>query len=589
MATQRDIDSFFNTTVIGHPAGLFILFFTEMWERFSYYGMRALLVLFLTTAILGGGWGWPREHALALYGTYTSLVYITPILGGYIADKYLGYRSAVVLGALIMTLGHASMAVDYHFFMYLGLFFLVLGNGFFKPNMTSIISQMYAQHPEKKDGAYTLFYMGVNAGAFLGILLCGYIGEKVGWHFGFGLAGIFMFLGMLQFYFAQKIFGNVGKKPLKNLDENAEEEVMAASEEKGEAKRNPFTLIDIVLMASCAIIGVVWVINDPMSKIGGINLFDFKVFDFSGDNFMIVFAIALFVILITSRIVRYTKTIRERMIAVALFAFFTIFFWAAFEQAGGSMTIFAADYTNRTLSGVWADVFRVVNTMITIIPLGVITYVLVKLFQKTFGKYPLSNFILASSFIIIWGIVIYMLYKQFTQTDPEVPATWFTILNSLFIITLAPLFSKWWESKYNPSAAVKYGLGLILLGVGFLSLVIGASDIPQGAKTASVSLIWLVFAYFFHTMGELCLSPVGLSYISKLVPARMIAFMFGVWYVAVAIGNKLAGTMGGLIDKITQTYSLSTFFFIFFIVPAGAGVVVILLHPLLKKLMHGVK
>lgn len=277
------------------------------------------------------------------------------------------------------------------------------------------------------------------------------------------------------------------------------------------------------------------------------------------------------------------------MIAVSLFAFFTIFFWASFEQAGGSMTIFAADYTNRTLSGVWGDVFRVVNTLITIIPLGIISYVLIKLFKKTFKQYALSNFFLTLSFVIIWAIVIYMLYRQFSINDPEVPATWFTILNSLFIITLAPLFSKWWESKYNPSAAVKYGLGLILLGVGFLSLVIGASAIPPGAKVASVSLLWLVFAYLFHTMGELCLSPVGLSYISKLVPGRMIAFMFGVWYVAVAIGNKIAGTMGGLIDKITTEYSLSTFFLIFFIMPASAGVIVILLHPVLKKLMHGVK
>src|SRR5699024_5544925 len=192
MASTADTDNFFKTNVMGHPAGLFVLFFTEMWERFSYYGMRALLVLFLTASLLDEGWGWPRENALALYGTYTSLVYLTPILGGYIADKYMGYRNAVVVGALIMTLGHASMAINLHFAMYLGLFLLVVGNGFFKPNMTSIISQMYEKRPEKQDGAFTLFYMGVNAGAFLGILLCGYIGEEIGWHYGFGLAGIFM-------------------------------------------------------------------------------------------------------------------------------------------------------------------------------------------------------------------------------------------------------------------------------------------------------------------------------------------------------------------------------------------------------------
>ncbi len=602
MATKEDIERFFSSNVMGHPAGLFILFFTEMWERFSYYGMRALLVLFLTSSLLAEGWGWPREQALALYGTYTSLVYLTPIIGGYLADKYMGYRNAVVLGALIMTLGHASMAVHAHFTMYLGLFFLVLGNGFFKPNMTSIISQMYASHPEKQDGAYTIFYMGVNAGAFLGILLCGYVGEEIGWHYGFGLAGIFMFLGMLQFYFAQKIFGSVGKKPEKEefpQEGQLVQEDIEAHPDLGISKnrnkiadsdkRNPFTPVDLILMIASAVIGIVWVINDPLSKIGGINIFNFQIAGFDGANVMILVAVLLFFILLVTRIVRYGKVTRDKMIAVALFAFFTVFFWAAFEQAGGSMTIFARDYTNRTLHGVWADVFRVVNTLITIVPLAIITYVLFRLFQRTFAKYALSNIFLGFSFTVIWALVIYMLARQFSNPNPEVPASWFSILNSLFIITLAPLFSRWWDSKYNPGAAVKYGLGLILLGVGFLSLVLGASGIAPGARVASVSLIWLVFAYFFHTTGELCLSPVGLSYISKLVPGRMIAFMFGVWYVAIAIGNKLAGTTGGMIDKITSEYSLSTFFLMFFIVPVAAGVVVILLNPVFKKLMHGVK
>ena len=198
-------------TVLGHPSGLFVLFFTEMWERFSYYGMRALLVLFLTATLLDEGWGWERAEALVLYGWYTGLVYLTPIIGGYIADKIMGYRNAIVLGAFIMTLGHASMALEVFadFFFYIGLLCLILGNGLFKPNISSIVGQLYKTQGKEKDGGYTIFYMGINAGAFLGILLCGYIGEKIGWHWGFGLAGIFMFLGMLQFYFAQKIFGKI--------------------------------------------------------------------------------------------------------------------------------------------------------------------------------------------------------------------------------------------------------------------------------------------------------------------------------------------------------------------------------------------
>ncbi|MDQ3190284.1 MAG: peptide MFS transporter [Bacteroidota bacterium] len=573
-------EDFFKSNVLGHPAGLFVLFFTEMWERFSYYGMRALLVLFLTSSLFNEGWAWPREQALALYGTYTSLVYITPILGGYIADKFIGYKNAVVLGAFVMFLGHVSMALNAEFTLYIGLFLLIIGNGFFKPNLTSIISKMYEHHPEKKDGAYTIFYMGVNAGAFLGILLCGYVGEQIGWHWGFGLAGIFMFFGMLQFYFAQNIFGNIGSKPNKETTNLTLKESIE--------KLNPFTFIDKILIAVSASIGLVWIINDPMSKIMGLNLFSFKIANMEGDNFMILFALVLFIILLVSRIVRYETVTRDKMIAVSIFAFFTIFFWAAFEQAGGSMTIFAADYTDRVLDGVWANVFRVSNTLITIIPLAIITWVLFKLFKQTFAKYAIANIFLGISFFIIWILVVFMLYNQYLQESPEVPATWFSVLNSLFIIIFAPLFSKLWESKYNTSVAVKYGTGLILLGIGFLFLAYGASGIPIGAKIASVSIIWLIFAYLFHTLGELCLSPVGLSYLSKLVPGRMIAFMFGIWYLAIAIGNKLAGTAGGKIDAITAEYSLSFFFLLFFLIPALAGVTIILLRPLLKKLMHGI-
>lgn len=582
-----ETNDFFKSKVLGHPSGLFVLFFTEMWERFSYYGMRALLVLFLTSSIIGDnpGWGWPRENALALYGSYTSLAYLTTILGGYVADKIIGYRWAVVLGATLMTLGHASMAFETQFFMYLGLFLLVIGNGFFKPNMTSIVSNMYKDHPDKKDGAYTIFYMGVNAGAFLGIMLCGYIGETVSWSWGFGLAGIFMFFGMLQFYFSQNIFGNVGLKPEKNTDTSA---VKKTVDENGD-KLNPFTKLDLFLIAIVAITGLLWIINDPMSKISEYNFFNFTVGGNPGDTFAIVSAVLIFVFILISRIIRYDRITRDRMIAVVIFAFFTVFFWAAFEQAGGSMTIFAGDYTNRSLEGASAMAFKIINTLITIVPLGIISYVLFKLFQQTFAKYALANIILSLSFVLIWGIVIWMLSKQFSATGTEVPATWFGILNSLFIITFAPLFSKLWESKFNPSGAVKFGIGLLLLGLGFGFLAFGSSEIPQGAKVASVSMIWLILAYLFHTLGELCISPVGLSYVSKLVPARMIAIMFGIWYLAIAIGNKAAGTMGGMIDKITEAYSLSTFFLIFTLVPATGALILFVLNPLLKKLMHGVK
>lgn len=508
-------------TVLGHPCGLFVLFFTEMWERFSYYGMRALLVLFLTASLLDEGWAWTRENALVLYGWYTGLVYITPILGGIIADKFLGYRNSVALGALIMTLGHASMALEAFLesFFFAGLVLLILGNGLFKPNISSIVGQLYKTQGKEKDAGYTIFYMGINAGAFLGILLCGYIGEKIGWHFGFGLAGIFMFLGMLQFWYAQKIFGKIGLTPSQSLayvDESGQEENIEKAPELP------------------------------------------------------------------------TKVKVDRIFVISVFAIFTVFFWWAFEQAGGSMTIFANDYTDRVLTGNEANIFRISNTLITVIPMTIITVVLGMLFKQIFDKYPLSNIFLGLSFLIIWGIVIWMLKREFDADSTEVPASWFSVLNSLFIIVFAPLFSKVWEKVWNPSGPVKFAIGLILLGIGFAALSYGASSIPSGAQTAAVSMIWLILAYLFHTLGELCISPVGLSYVSKLAPANLVGMMFGIWFLANFVANLLGGLTGSFIDDISAKYSLSVFFLIFTLIPFAAGLIMLLLNKFLIKKMHGI-
>ena len=253
------------------------------------------------------------------------------------------------------------------------------------------------------------------------------------------------------------------------------------------------------------------------------------------------------------------------------------------------MTLFASDYTNRDLVGNTATIFKIVDALLTTIPLIIITYVIILIFKKTFTKIGASNVMLAIAFLGLWVLVIYRIYDKSFSEELKVDATWFGILNSFFIITLAPIFSKWWESKYNPSAAMKYAIGLVLLGLGFGILAYGAMDIPSGAKTASVSMIFLILAYLFHTMGELCLSPLGLSYLSKLVPARMIGFMFGVWYLAIAVGQKVANNMGGMIDKISEEYSLGVFFLIFAVVPIVVGFVSMVLNPVLKKLMHGVR
>lgn len=503
----------------GHPPALFILFFTEMWERFSYYGMRALLVLFLTSSLLDGGWAWDRKDALQLYGIYTGLVYLTPIFGGLIADKLLGFRRAVMLGALIMTVGHACMALETPMFFYIGLGCLIIGNGLFKPNISSIVGQLYTKNPEKKDGAYTIFYMGINAGAFLGILLCGYIGEKVSWSYGFGLAGIFMLLGMLQFSFAQKIFGSIGLTP-KKLEEMGRATVVEDNKE-------------------------------PEEKLA-------------------------------------PKVVKDRMIVIGVFAFFTIFFWWAFEQAGGSMTVFAVDYTDRALTGGSALTFKVINTLLTVVPMIILTIVLINLFKKTFTAYTMSSVFLGSSFVIVWGLLLWMLFREFKSDATEVPASWFGILNSFFIIAFAPIFSKIWESRYNPSGPVKFAIGLILVGLGFAILAYGGSTIPQGAKTASVGMVWLILAYLLHTLGELCVSPVGLSYVSKLAPVKLVGLMFGIWFIANFIANLTAGLTGSFIDSITETYSISFFFLIFTILPIVAGLIMLALNRLLIKKMHGI-
>lgn len=598
MSTKK-IDFTNQMQVMGHPAGLFVLFFTEMWERFSYYGMRALLVLFLVSSAGIGGWEWSNAEALGLYGTYTGLVYLTPMFGGLIADKFTGYKLAIIIGALLMTLGHASMAFETEPMFYLGLGLLIIGNGLFKPNISSIVGGLYKDNEKKKDAGYTLFYMGINAGAFLGIMLCGYIGEKVGWSYGFGLAGIFMAIGMFQFFFAKDIFGEIGDKPLKKgeIAETVNDvELLDTDSEKADEKKTA------------------------------------------------------------------KKVERDRLMVIGILAFFTIFFWMAFEQAGGSMTIFAKDFTDRVLTGSAANWFTIINTIITVVPLALITWVLFLLNKATIKRFAISGVLLTLSFVIIWGIVGWMIKKDFNtkayvvsysetkmneetkveelvdveavlredtkltlsqefyildvdgegtlrylddktaekvptkilakvesikENEVEVPASWFGILNSLFIIMFAPLFSKVWESKYNPTAPVKFGIGLILLGLGFGVLAYGSVGIGSGVT--SVSMIWLILAYLLHTLGELTLSPVGLSYVSKLSPPKLVGLMFGIWFISSAIANKIAGMLGGMIDYIQDEYSLATFFLIFTFVPVLAGLIVIGMGKFLLKKMHGIR
>ncbi|CAM3957574.1 MFS transporter [Flavobacterium branchiophilum] len=448
--------------------------------------------------------------------------------------------------------------------------------------MTSIVSEMYKDRPEKKDGAYTIFYMGVNSGAFFGIVLCGYLGEQVGWNWGFGLAGIFMLFGLIQFWLSQNIFGDIGLKPVKKE--------VALTDENND-KLNPFPVWQLALIGLMTVLGLLWIVFEPAKIIsnGNIDIFNFELFGLTGNNLTILVAIGLFLFLLVYRLMNYAQITKEKMIAVSFFAFLTIFFWAIFEQSPGTLTIFAKDYTNRVLDGSAGTIFKIVNAGIVVVPLGIITWVLLLLFKQTFAKYAVANLVLASSFVIIWGIAIWMLKNQFTDESLEVPASWFSSLNSLYIIALAPLFSKWWESKYNPSANMKYALGMVFLAIGMMVVAIGANGIAPGAKTASVSMIYLILVYLFVTMAELCISPVGLSYVSKLVPARMIAMMFGIWYLAVAIGMKGAAKFGENIDKIADEKGLSYFFWMLAIVSLAVAALSFVMTPIIKKLMHNIR
>lgn len=579
MAAQKA--HYFDTKVLGQPSGLFFLFFTEMWERFSFYGMRVLLVQFLTAEILlgdpKGGWGWTSEQAASLYGTYAMLLYLTPVLGGIIADKYLGARRAVIVGSIIMTLGQLCLFLNSTSMFFVGLTCLVIGVGLFKPNVPSILAQMFKEHPDKKDSAYTIFYMGVNSGAFLGMMLCGYLAATKGWSWGFGLAGIFMGLGTLQFVFAKPLMGDLGL-----LQKDAPEQQQSDTD-----KRNPFTFIDNLLILVVATLGLLYAFNDPLSKNGMLDMFAWADNSLMrGQTLIVLVSLGLFIYLLASRILRYSKVVRDRMFAVMSLAFFIIFFFITFEQAPSSLIIVARDYVDRSLSGEGLLIFNIINGLLMVIPLLIISFVLVKLATATWKLIPLTNIVLFVCFLLIWAVALYSIRSEFLKETSEIAVSWFSVLNSFFVITLASSISKIWSSKYNPSVAFKYGFGLFFVALGYLVVWYGAKGLSEDMK---VSIAYIILIYFFHTIGELFISPVGLSYVSKLVPHRMIAFMFGTWYLGIAIAQKVAATLGGQVVAITKAYGLSSFFLIFAGIATGAGVLVILFNPVLKKLMHEVK
>lgn len=425
----------------GHPRGLFLLFFTEMWERFSFYGMRALLVLYLVAAADKGGFAWSQTAALKLYGWYIGLAYLTPMFGGYLADRYIGQRRSILIGGSLMVAGQLTLAMPGLTAFYLGLSLLIIGNGFFKPNISTMVGKLYKDGDARRDGGFTIFYMGINIGALLAPIVCGTLGEKVGYQYGFAAAGVGMALGLVIFAWgAQRYLGDIGKLTAKDSAAQA---------------------------ASSA----------PL-----------------------------------------TKEDTDRVSVIVVLSAFTVFFWAAFEQAGGLMNLYTDTKVDRMLFG--------------------------------------------------W----------------EIPTTWFQSVNSFFIITLGPVFAWLWQylAKTNkePSSPMKFAFGLMTLAIGFVAMVFAAKE---SAVSGKANMWWVIAAYMFHTMGELCVSPVGLSVVTKLAPLKFSSLMMGVWFLSNAIADKLSGEIGAYSEKLGEVQLFGTIAVVTLI---GGLVLLSITKPLVRR-MHG--
>ncbi len=494
---------------LGHPKGLFVCFATEMWERFSYYGMRALLILYLTKH-----WEFTDATSYLIYGAYTSLVYIMPVFGGMLADQILGSKKAVTYGAILLVFGHLGMTVESNEqIFYLSLALIVSGVGFLKPNISTMVGALYEEGDPRRDSGFTIFYMGINIGAFTATLLCGYLGEEIGWAYGFGAAGIGMLLGLFIFLWGQKYLEGLAEPP----------------SNKYMTKVNGISYENWAYISGVVMVLVTWFLVQNSQLVGQL---------LGGFGIIFIGAWLLYALL------KCAPEERDRLIVVGILILFSLIFWALFEQAGSSLNILTDRGVDRVIFG--------------------------------------------------W----------------EVPASMFQSLNAGFIFTIAPLFALLWISlakrNMEPSTPIKFSIGIVLVGLGFLALVYGMSS-SEGLQTG---VIWIVLIYLLHTLGELCLSPVGLSSVTKLSPQRIVGFMMGMWFFASAAGNYVAsliakGTAGDPVMLISEKIYLQVMFLpgdTFTInqkngfmdvytdvglIAIGCGILLAIITPLLRKLMHG--
>lgn len=507
----------------GHPKGLYFVFTTAMSERISYYGMRAIFTLYLIKALM-----MDKELASAIYGNYTGLVYLTPLIGGYIADRYWGMRRSILWGAILMLLGQMFMFFSAMYYesgevarllMYTGLASLIFGNGFFKPNITTMVGGLYEPGDKRLDSAYTIFYMGVNVGAFIAPLIAGYLGDTgipADFKWGFLAAAIGMFMSLILFIGWKNKFligpngEQLGVIAAGKIASNQSEKHKASAQTTGQNLRE----------------FILWALG--MIVLLGVFHFVFQ-FDIIG-AFIFSLCIVIPAYVISDR--SLTRIEKQRISVIYMIAFFVIFFWAAFEQAGASLTYFADEQTNRDIFG--------------------------------------------------WTM----------------PASYFQSFNPVFVVAFAPLMSWLWMklgSKNNePASPTKQAMGLFLLSVGYLVIALGVRGVEPGVK---VSIMWLTGLYFIHSMGELMLSPIGLSMVNKLAPARFASLLMGIWYLSMATANKFAGMLSGLYPEVGKPkifigYQISTmfdFFMLFVIISGVASIILFGLSKWLQKLMHGVR
>jgi proton-dependent oligopeptide transporter, POT family len=467
----------------GHPRGLPTLFFTEMWERFSYYGLRPLLVLFMSAALLDGGFGFERGEASAIVGIYGASVYLASLPGGWIADRLLGLRRAILYGAICISAGHISIGLSAFaggkLTFFLGLILIVCGTGLLKPNISAIVGDLYPEGGARRDAGFSIFYMGINLGAFLGFTITGLLGEKVGWHWGFGAAGVGMLIGCAVFATrAGKTLGDIGLHPTRHPD--------PAIQAKQEGRVKLVLGLGVAVLALVIVLAALGVITINAQAVG-----EYMAYALIG------LAVVFFGYVFLAGGLDSDE--KKRVLVIAVLFVFASIFWSAFEQAPTSLNLFARDFTERTMFG--------------------------------------------------W----------------EIPVTWFQSFNAIFIILLSPVFAALWTTlgrkKRDISSPVKFSLGLAFAGLGFLLMIPAANLIVSGGGAAKVGAWWLIGSYFFQTVGELCLSPVGLSSMTKLSPRRYVGQMMGIWFLASAIGNLIGGLVGRFVDpeKLEQMPMLFTY------------------------------